>query len=189
MQTFATSVHSVSNSATQKAELHICLHSRARRGCAGRVWLQAAMKAVGQVQTTWPGSQAPPSVIGMKQESTQPESSTAEGVLANLWMSQDCVGREARKKKKANHQTQTKLAQKQSKRLWPQLNYLVGSTLHVPSSQEAEKRWGYTSQFSANISPAQKTTALKTSGKKKQKITLLFSASTRLTGKHLYTVI
>lgn len=35
MQTFPTSVHSVSNSATPKAELHICLHSRAWRGCAG----------------------------------------------------------------------------------------------------------------------------------------------------------
>lgn len=99
MQTFPTSVHSVSNSATQKTELHICLHSRAWRGCAGSALLQAALAAE-QLQTTWSGSQAPPSIIGIKQEATEPEKSTAEGVWAKLWMHQDHVGREERERKK-----------------------------------------------------------------------------------------
>lgn len=103
MQTFPTSVHSVSNFATQKAELHIFLHSRAWRGCAGSALLRAAMLAAlaaGQLQTTWSGSQAPPSVIGMKQEPIEPEKNPSEGVWASLWMYQGHVEREERKEKK-----------------------------------------------------------------------------------------
>lgn len=76
--------------------------------------MQGAL-AAGQVQTTWPGSQTPPSVIGMKQEPTQPENNTAEGVLANLWTSQGCVRREARERKKQKpntNQTGTETKQK-----------------------------------------------------------------------------
>lgn len=57
--------------------------------------------------------------------------------------------------------------------VWPQMDYFVGSSLHVPSSQESEKRWGDTSQFSVNLSPAQKNTELKASRKSTQKIILL----------------
>lgn len=37
----------------------------------------------------------------------------------------------------------------------------MGSTLHVPSRQETQKRGGDTSQFSVNVSPAQESAALK----------------------------
>lgn len=102
MQTFPTSVHSASNSAAQQAELHICLHSK-WRGCAGSALLQAAMLAAlaaGQLQTTWSGSQAPPSVVGMKNESTEPENSTAEGVQTFMNVSGPCGKRGKRKKEK-----------------------------------------------------------------------------------------
>lgn len=115
MQTFPTSVHLVSNSATQKAELHICLHSRVWGGCAGSARLQAALLAAlaaGQLQTTWSGSQAAPSVIGMKQELTKPEKSTVEGFGANLWMHQDHVGREERERKKKYNKSTHKTARK-----------------------------------------------------------------------------
>lgn len=86
------------------------------RGCAGSALLQAAMLAAlaaGQLQTTWSGSQAPPSVIGMKQEPTEPEKSTAEGVWANLWMYQNHVGREEREREKEKiTNAQIKLVQK-----------------------------------------------------------------------------
>lgn len=107
MQTFATSVHSVSNFATQKAELHICPPQQGTECCTGSAGLRAAARAAraaGQVPTTCPGSQTH---TGMKQEPTQPENSTAEGVLAKLWMSQDCVGREARERKN-NRETKQK---------------------------------------------------------------------------------
>lgn len=75
--------------------------------------MQAAL-AVGQVQT-------PPSVIGMKQKSTQPENCITEGVWALSWKSQDSGKRGQRKKEKkkkvSKNQTQIKLVQKQSKRL------------------------------------------------------------------------